>query len=445
MTEAAPIITDRPLEQVAVGDLKPYDRNARTHTPKQIEQIVAAIREWGWTNPLLVDEESRVIAGHGRLLAAKKLGMVTVPCIRVSGLSDAQRRALVLADNQLALNAGWDAELLASEIAALTALDFDMPLLGFDGKQLDAILGDKTGLSDPNAIPDVPVNPASRVGDVWLLGGHRLACGDATDPEVVARCLAGAKPKLMVTDPPYGVNYDPKWREAAVPYKSSFRGAGRRRGEVDNDDRDDWTEVWALFPGNVAYVWHGGLHSGVVQASLEAAGFGMRAQIIWAKQTAPLSRGHFHWQHEPCWYAVRKGETGNWQGSRTQTTLWEIQNLNPVGRTGAKGSEPENARTDHSTQKPVECMKRPIENNTAKGEGVFEPFAGSGTTIIAGEMTGRPVFAIELNPVYADVCVLRWQAFAGEDARLESTGQTFADVAVERTGQAPPSPVADAA
>jgi DNA modification methylase len=235
----------------------------------------------------------------------------------------------------------------------------------------------------------------------------------------VQAALAGAKPHLMATDPPYGVDYDPEWRKRAGVNNS------KRMGAVTNDDRSDWRDAWALFPGNVAYVWHGALHAANVAESLEACDFQIRSQIIWAKTSLIMGRGHYHWQHEPCWYAV-KGN-GHWSGDRKQSTLWTIANKN------------QDAETVHSTQKPVECMRRPIENNSAPGDAVYEPFSGSGTTIIAGEMTGRCVHAVELSPAYVDVAVLRWQAFTGHPAVLEGNGRTFDQTAQERTGASSPA------
>jgi DNA modification methylase len=253
----------------------------------------------------------------------------------------------------------------------------------------------------------------SRLGDVWALGRHRLVCGDCTDAGIVMKARDGVTPHLMVTDPPYGVAYDPEWRR-----KLGLNGDGAAKGRVMNDDRADWREAWALFPGDVAYVWHGGLHAGEVAASLEVAGFDIRAQIIWDKTRLVISRGDYHWQHEPCWYAVRRKRTGHWAGDRTQTTVW------PIAHTKSD--------TGHGTQKPVECMKRPIENNSSPGQSVYEPFSGSGTTIIAAEITGRACHAIELDPAYVDVAVTRWQAFTGQLARLEASRETFDDVRAER-------------
>lgn len=420
-----------------VASLIPYEKNARTHSAAQVTLIAALITEYGFTNPVLVDGKRGVIAGHGRVLAAKKLGMTVVPTIELSHLSDVQRRAYILADNQSALKAGWDDDLLRLELGELRDLGFNLDLTGFDAIDLDAVFGVGTGgRTDPDDVPPLQAVAVSRPGDVWILGTHRLACGDSTDAGVVAAVLAGAKPHLMVTDPPYGVNYDPTWSDGG---KGGTRVAtSRAHGKVSNDDRADWREAWALFPGHVAYVWH--THMDAVQASLVACKYAIRAQIVWVKSRPVVSRGDYHWQHESLayavaedasddhWrfaedhevaeYAVRVGSTGHWQGSRKQSTVWNIDHT--VSETG------------HSTQKPVECMRRPMENNSAPRDLVYEPFSGSGTTIIAGEMTGRVVLAIELDPLYVDVAVRRWQDFTGLVAQLASTGEEFDAVALRR-------------
>lgn len=396
------------VERRAVASLVPYARNARTHSPDQVDQIAASIREFGWTIPVLVDEEGTLIAGHGRVMAAKKLGIGEVPVMIAEGWSEAQRKAYVLADNKLALNAGWDNELLRVELDGLKELDFDISLTGFSGDELVSILAEKTeGLTDPDETPEPPLDPVSVLGDVWLLGKHRLVCGDCTTVESVDKALNGVKPHLMVTDPPYGVEYDAS--------KARPVSAGSAKGKVLNDDRADWREAWALFPGDVAYVWHAGLYASVFADSLTVCDFKIRNQIIWAKSSLVMSRGDYHWQHEPCWYAVKDKATGHWAGDRKQSTLWQIE-------------RPRKSETGHSTQKPVECMKRPIENNSSPGQAVYEPFSGSGTTLIAAEMTGRCCHAIELNPAYVDVAIERWQNFTGQQATLEATGETFSEV-----------------
>ena len=403
------------IERWAVQRLVPYAKNARTHSAAQVDQIAASIREWGWTNPVLVDEAGTIIAGHGRVLAARKLRIVDVPVMVAAGWTEVQKRAYTIADNKLTLNGGWDEELLGLELEELEVLGFDLDLIGFSEDERVALTARGTeGLTDPDTVPDLPSNPVTRPGDLWLLGSHRLICGDSTCREDAARLLAGVKPHLMVTDPPYGVSYDPAWRKRAGVNLNP-----RKLGKVANDDQADWREAWALFPGAVAYVWHASLHTSEVKQSLEASDFGMRAQIIWAKDRFAFSRGHYHWQHEPCWYAVRGTSGAHWSGDRKQSTVWTIPARDDDGH-------------GHGTQKPVECMRRPIENNSSPGQAIYDPFCGSGTTIIAAEMTGRSCFAIDIDPAYTDVAVLRWQAFTGSTATLQGAGRSFADLAAER-------------
>jgi DNA modification methylase len=408
---------DWPADQVErwrLDRLTPFARNARSHSASQVDQIAASMREWGWTNPVLVDEEGSIIAGHGRIEAARKLGFDEAPVMVARGWSEAKKRAYVIADNQLALNAGWDEEMLSAELTDLKKLAFDLDLIGLDAKDLSRLLAPKDAIDGEDEIPEVPVSPVSRAGDIWLIGPHRLICGDATDPQVVGQLLGSVRPHLMLTDPPYGVEYDPSWRNEAGTSKT------RRTGKVLNDDRADWREAWALFPGDVAYVWHGALHAGTVAESLHAEGFEIRSQIIWAKERLVLSRGHYHWQHEPCWYAVRSGGTGNWAGDRKQTTVWSIS------------SKAQDAETVHGTQKPVECMRRPMLNNSNIGQAVYEPFMGSGTTLIAAESCQRVCYGIELNPAYVDVAIQRWQHLTGEKAILGGEGGDFDTVSTAR-------------
>lgn len=408
----------------ATDDILPYVRNSRTHSDSQVAQIAASIREFGWTNPILVDADGTIIAGHGRLMAARKLGEQRVPVITLGHLTEAQKRAYVIADNQLAMNAGWDAEMLKVEIADLASLDFDLSLLGFDDKMLASLTAEATeGLTDPDEVPEAPANPVTVLGDVWVLGNHRIICGSSTEADTVTKLLGPVKPHLMVTDPPYGVEYDASWRGNARNADGSLlsTGAGRAKGKVENDNQADWREAWALFPGDVAYVWHADKQSHIVAESLLACDFGIRAQIIWSKSQFVIGRGDYHPQHEPCWYAVRKNRKGHYDGGRKQSTIWNID-------------KPKKSETGHSTQKPIDCMKRPIENNSSPGQAVYEPFSGSGTTIIAGEMTGRHVYAVELNPAYVDVAVKRWQEFTGQKAVHADSGKLFDDMATERTG-----------
>jgi DNA modification methylase len=398
--------------------LIPYARNSRTHSDAQVAQIAASIREFGWSNPVLTDGDGGIIAGHGRVLAARQLGMPAVPCIRLGHLTPTQRKALIIADNKLALNAGWDESLLSLELQDLQSDGFSLELTGFSGDELADLLADRTeGLTDPDDAPPAPINPVSVLGDVWVMGKHRIVCGSSTDADAVAKALNGVSPHLMVTDPPYGVEYDASWRLAAMPEKNTKNGS---HGIVMNDATADWREAWALFPGAVAYVWcaPGPLNCSV-HDSLNISGFVPRMQIVWVKNQFVLGRGHYHAQHENCWYAVRKGGTGHWAGDRKQSTIWQID-------------KPKKSETGHSTQKPIECMKRPIENNSSPGQAVYEPFSGSGTTIISCEMTGRACHAIELNPAYVDVAVKRWQNFTGQTATLEGADMTFAEVCEQR-------------
>ena len=373
--------------------------------------IAGSIREFGFASPVLVDGENGVIAGHGRLLAARQLGLEQVPVIELAHLTPAQKRAYILADNKLAERAGWDRELLALEAGELSEFGIDLFGLGFEAGEIDALLN--AGQLDPREeeTPEPPTVPVSRPGDLWLLGPHRVLCGDATDAAAVARLLGGIAPQLMATDPPYGVEYDPAWRNASGGSRT------RRTGKVLNDDRADWRAAWALFPGQVAYVWHGALHAGTVADSLVASGFDIRSQIIWAKDRLVLSRGHFHWQHEPCWYAVRKAGPSHWSGDRKQTTLWQIP------------SRDQDAATVHGTQKPVDCMRRPMLNNSAPGQPVYDPFLGSGTSVIAAETSGRVCLGLELDPAYVDVIVSRWEALhrrnsAARWRRADAGGRT---------------------
>jgi DNA modification methylase len=338
----------------------------------------------------------------------------------------------------LALSAGWDEDLLRVELADLQAEGFNLGLTGFDELEIAGFLAEPSaGLTDPDEVPAPPKTPVSRLSDVWLLGRHRLICGDSTVAGDVERILAGVRPHLMVTDPPYGVEYNPAWRNVALEGSKTTRV-----GKVLNDHRADWREAWALFPGDVAYVWHAAFHAHTVAESLVASGFDIRAQIIWGKERLVMGRGHYHWQHEPLWYAVRQGATGHWAGDRKQTTLWSIPTRASDAGKGAGGQD---AATTHGTQKPVECMRRPIENNSSPGQAVYEPFSGSGTTLIAAEMSGRACHAIELSPAYVDVAVLRWQAFTGLEATLEATGETFATTSGARAGIPSTSDLAGAA
>ena len=410
------------LNEARVEDLVPYERNPRKND-RALNRMVASIKEYGFKIPILARRRGRtieVVDGHLRLKAARKLKMTVVPIIFCDEWSDAQVKAFRLLVNRSVNWATWDEELVALELKDLDALEFDLSLTGFDPFEIDQFLFPDA--ADPSAeqTPKRSETAVTKLGDLWRCGEHRVLCGDATSTEAVAELFGTDRPKLLLTDPPYGVKYDPNWREEAG------LGQQRQTGIVRNDDRADWTEAYRLFTGDVAYVWHAGVHAGEVAAGLEACGFRIRAQIIWVKQHYALSRGDFHWQHEPCWYAVREGKSSNWCGDRKQSTVWDVPNLNPFG-----GSHEEPA-TGHGAQKPTELMRRPILANTRQGDIVYDPFLGSGTTLIAAELTDRVCYGLDIDPGYADVIVTRWEELTGKKAVLDADGRTFEQIAEER-------------
>jgi DNA modification methylase len=403
-----------------VSKLVPYFRNPRKND-HAVERMAASINQFGFKIPILARSSGEVVDGHLRLKAAEKLGIQEVPVILCDEWSEAQVKAFRLLVNRSVTWAEWDEELLALEIGELKAIDFNLSLTGFEPVEIDGFLfGEEKDDDREQEVPLLPEHAITQPGDLWMCSEHRVLYGDATSAEVVGRLLNSTTPAVMVTDPPYGVDYNPNWRKQA--------GLGRQRqtGTVANDQQVDWSAAYGLFPGDVAYVWHAGVHAAEVAANLESAGFGIRSQIIWAKQHFALSRGNYHWQHEPCWYAVREGKSANWCGDRTQSTLWQVANLNPFG-----GSEEE--ATGHGTQKPVELMRRPILNNSVRGDVIYDPFLGSGTTLIAAHSTERICFGLDIDPRYIDVTVQRWQKLTGQVAILAADGRTFDQIAAERT------------
>jgi DNA modification methylase len=387
---------------VNVSDLKPFERNPRKISAEDFAHLKASIEQDGYHQRVLATNDLRVMGGHQRIKALKELGYETIEILVPDcEISDDQFKRILVRDN---LEYGaWELEPLG-ELLPMGELEE----IGFDVSRMPNKKTD--GLVDEDATPEPPAAPISAPGDVWLLGEHRVMCGDSTDADSVKKLYAGAEPKLMVTDPPYGVNYDANWRNEAA---RNCEGMGNRAigagaiGKVLNDNRADWREAWALFPGDVAYVWHAGLYSPLVAESLESCGLMVRSQIIWAKSNFAIGRGDYHWKHEPCWYAVRKGGKGHWAGDRKQTTLWAID-------------KPMKSETGHSTQKPVECMRKPMENNSNPSDLVYDPFLGSGTTVIAAESLGRVCYGMELNPAYVDVIVQRWETFTGKKAVRET-------------------------
>jgi len=402
-----------------LDDLKAYPRNPRDIDEASIGALKTSLARFGdiagitWNRRtgFLVSGHQRVRSlkeEHGDLLSIIDGAIVTPDGARfeirvVDWDEDTEKAANVAANNPL-LAGTFDTPL--DELLEELRVDAPSLIEGLRTEELLESLGLYDGTeAEQDAIPEVPENPVTRLGDLILLGEHRLVCGDATKAEDVALALDGAVPLMMVTDPPYGVDYDPNWRQGVV-----------RTGKVLNDDRHQWTEAWRLFPGAIAYVWHGGLVSGHVLDDLNDAGFIARAQIIWRKERIPISRGHYHWQHEPCWYVVRKGATAKWAADRKQKTIWDIQMM------GGYHSDREDS-TPHGTQKPLECMARPIRHHGGEGDDIYDPFLGSGTTLIAAEQLGRRCIGIEIDPGYCDVIVERWQNLTGEEAIRGAQGE----------------------
>ena len=389
------------IQEVAVEALIPYAKNSRTHSDAQVAQIAASIKEFGWTNPILIDGTKGIIAGHGRLMAARKLGYSKVPVIELKDMTESQKKAYVIADNQLAMNAGWDMDLLKIEVADLDKDGFDLELLGFDSKMLDSLLAPEVteGLTDEDAIPEVPKEPKTKLGDVYILGEHRLMCGDSTSIEAVEKLTDGLV-DILVTDPPYNVNYE---------------GATKDKLKIMNDSMDD--EQFRQFlrdafvaadavmkQGAVYYIWHADSEGYNFRGACRDAGWKVRQTLIWAKDSMVMGRQDYHWKHEPCLYGWKEGAAHLWAADRKQTTIIECKKprVNDI----------------HPTMKPVELMEYQILNNTKGQDVVLDLFGGSGSTLIACEKTGRKARLMELDPKYCDVIVKRWEEFTGKTAEL---------------------------
>ena len=404
------------LEHWPIERLLPYIRNARTHSEAQIAQIAASIAEFGFTAPILAGSDGVIVAGHGRLAAARKLGLASVPVVVLEHLTPTQRRALVIADNKIAENAGWDEELLRLELAELQEADFDLALTGFDADELLEIMaGEETtaeGHTDEDAAPEVPVTPVSKPGDVWIMGQHRLLCGDSTDAASYTLLMAGEKAAMTFTDPPYGVNY-------ANSAKDKMRGTNR---PILNDNLGEDFEPFlkaALTPmiahcQGAIYIAMSSSELDTLQSAFRAAGGKWSTFIIWAKNTFTLGRSDYQRQYEPILYGWPEGATRHWCGDRDQGDVWHFNKprVNDL----------------HPTMKPVELVERAIRNSSRPGDVVLDPFGGSGTTLIAAEKSGRQARLIELDPKYVDTIVRRWQEYAGAQAVRESDGIRFDDL-----------------
>jgi DNA modification methylase len=390
------------LKYKSLDDLIPYVGNSRTHSDDQVAQIAASIKEFGWTNPVLLDGDNGVIAGHGRILAARKLGYKDVPTIELSYLTEAQKKAYVIADNKLALNAGWDEAVLLAEFEGLKDAGYDLSLTGFSGDEIKNLKPEiiNDGLTDEDAVPDVPDEPKTKLGDIYQLGNHRLMCGDSTSIDAVDKLMDGNKADMVFTDPPYGVDYD------------GGHATEKRRTKLDNDDK---TLMYAgALPiaymvskeGAALYLWFADRFAKDVLTALEECNYKVRTWIIWNKNLAQFGAigAQYKPKHEPCIYAFKKGHAPYWNGPNNEVTVWDVKR--------------HSKNEFHPTQKPVELPERALQNNSKAGDIVLDLFGGSGSTMIAAEKIGRKACLMELDPKYCDVIVKRWEDFTGKKAEF---------------------------
>jgi DNA modification methylase len=416
-------MTDLQVVTWPVDKLIPYARNARTHSDEQVAQIAASIAEFGWTNPILAGSDGIIIAGHARLQAARKLGMTEVPVIVLDHLNETQRRALILADNKLALNAGWDEEMLRVELKALDEADFQLDVVGFSDDELQSLLAEfetepVAGLTEDDAVPEMQGAVVTVPGDLWVLGEHRLFCGDATQIDSIEKVLAGGLADMVFCDPPYNVNY-------GATMKDKLRGKTHRKIANDNLGADferflydACVNILAVTKGAV-YICMSSSELHTLEKAFREAGGHWSTFVIWAKNTFTMGRSDYQRQYEPILYGWKEGTDHFWCGARDQGDVWFVKK--PV------------ANDLHPTMKPVELVERAVRNSSKGRDTVLDPFGGSGTTLIACEKAGRQARVIELEPKYCDVIIRRWEEFTGRQATLDGDGRTFTDVAGERT------------
>jgi DNA modification methylase len=420
------------IEYWLIDRLVAYVRNPRKNDDA-VDRMCSSIREFGFKIPCLVRSDGEVVDGHLRLKAARKLGIAEIPVILCDEWTPAQVKAFRLMVNRSVTWADWDEELVALELRELQEADFDLNFTGFDSREIDELLAAEDD-SQAEIAPPLPEIAVSRPRDLWICGKHRILCGDATAPDVVTRLLGDRKPFLMVTDPPYGIELDSEWRDRAGlngcgPAEASYmkqRTEGHTATSISGDTRADWSDAFALVPSlEVAYIWHASKFTREVLDGLLRIGFLHHQQIIWNKGRTVLTRTHYWFQHEPCWYVRKKNAP--WFGKPGEnSTIWD----SPSPKFIMGGSDEE--KYDHPTQKPVELMRRPILNHAKRGELVYDPFLGSGTTLAAAELTERVCYGIELDPKYVDVTVSRWEVISGKQATLEGDGRTFEQVKAER-------------
>jgi DNA modification methylase len=424
MSEAREIVRSmaQRIERWLIEKLIPYARNPRTHSDAQIAQIAASIAEFGFNNPILVDTNAGIIAGHGRLLAARQLQLKEVPVIVLDHLTETQKRAYILADNQLALNAGWDEELLWLELTALQEEDFNLDLIGFEDEDLARLLAAQDaaeGLTDEDAVPDVPETPVTTPGDLWLLGkDHKLLVGDARAPADVERLMAGDSADLVFIDTPYNTDYE-GYTEDHLTIQNDRMSDTEFKQFLEGVFRSCRA---AIKLGASLYVCHSSSWQREFQNALEAVGFEVRCQIIWAKNTFAWGFGRYKFQHEPIFYCHVAGQSDAWYGDRSQSTLWQ-ENKPAANRL-------------HPTMKPVELVERALVNSSKTGDICADFCAGAGSTLIACERRGRKARLIEIDRKYAQVIIVRWQQYSGKCATLDGDGRSFDEVAQQRRQEA---------
>jgi len=385
-----------------VTELIPYVNNSRTHSDEQVAQIAASIKEFGWTNPILVDGDNGIIAGHGRLMAARKLGHKEVPTIELADLTETQKKAYIIADNRLALNAGWDNEMLKLEFDQLAELGFDLELTGFSLDEIEALnpIELNAGLTDEDEAPPLPPEPKTKPGDIYKLGKHRLMCGDSTSIDHLERLCGGQSVDMWLTDPPYNVAYEGKTKDSLTIQNDSM-GDDQFRQFL----RDAYVAADAVMKaGAVFYIWHADSEGYNFRGAAQDAGWKVRQCLIWKKSSMVMGRQDYHWKHEPCLYGWKEGAGHLWATDRKQTTILEFEKPSRNG--------------EHPTMKPVALFEYQLLNNTKGGDIVLDSFGGSGTTMIAAEKNGRVGYLMELDPKYCDVIVKRWEDFTGKKAVL---------------------------
>lgn len=409
------------IEQIGIEELLPYAKNSRTHSDEQTAQIAASIKEFGFTNPVLIDNENQIIAGHGRILAARKLKMKEVPCIRLGYLTETQKKAYVIADNKLGLNSGWDDELLALEIADLKDEDFDISLLGFSDDELanlaDQIAEEVEGLTDEDEAPEPPEEPITKLGDIYVMGKHRLMCGNSTNQNDIEKLCNHELVDMWLTDPPYNVDMTSKneMLEKAGKARKDKSSFGIANDAMSNEEfrqflRDAYvTADIVMKPGAVFYIWHADSEGYNFRGAAQDAGWKVRQCLIWRKSVFAIGRSDYHWKHEPCLYGWKDGSGHLWASDRKQTTVLDFDKPSKSG--------------EHPTMKPVALFEYQMLNNTKGGDIVLDSFGGSGTTLIAAEKNGRVARIMELDPKYCDVIVKRWENFTGKKAELITAEQ----------------------